>query len=267
MGILQAIALGIVQGLTEFLPVSSSGHLVLAQELIAPDLTQALAFDVALHFGTLAAVLVYFRSDLQAMAAALFPGSQPDRDVRRRWIGLLALATAPVVVVGGLFADSIEQAFHSPTLVGGALLVTASLLWIARKAQGHRGAQALGPRDALVVGLIQCAALVPGISRSGSTICGALLVGIERETAARFAFLMAVPAIAGAVVKNGSALMDLAGSDPVPLALGTLASALTGWLAIEIMMRVVRGGRLAGFSVYCAFIGGLTLWMRLGSSG
>lgn len=254
MDVLHAVALGVLQGLTEFLPVSSSGHLVLAQQLSGAQIEHALAFDVALHIGTLVAVLVYFRADLMAMAQSLW--APVGRETERRWIGLLALATLPVVVVGGLFADTIEQAFHSVTLVGVSLWLTAGLLALAsRRDGGTRTAAAVTMADALWIGSFQVLGLVPGVSRSGSTLVGGLLAGIERETAARFAFLMAVPAIAGATAKNAFALRSLMETGAAPVVAGVFAAAVTGWLAIEIMMRAVRAGRLLGFALYCLALG------------
>ncbi len=256
----EAILLGILQGLTEFLPVSSSGHLVLAQHIVGSAPEQAVAFDVALHGGTLAAVLVYFRADLLAMARAALGAGGETAAVDRRWIGLLALATLPVVVVGLAAADQIEAAFQSVPLVGFALVATAAMLLAASaRPPGGRGREGVGALDALVIGTFQAVGVIPGISRSGSTITGALLRGIDRDTAARFSFLLAVPAISGAIVRHLPELAGILGENPSALAAGVAASALTGWLAIEVMMRAVRGGRLRGFALYCLVVGGAAL--------
>lgn len=219
-----------------------------------------MAFDVALHVGTLVAVLVYFRNDLWNMSLAMLGRPVADAQVLRRWVGLLAVATLPVVFVGGLFADRIEVAFSSVPLVGAALLLTAALLWFAARCpEGGRGPATLGLMDALVIGVFQAVGIVPGVSRSGSTIAGALLRGIDRDAAARFAFLMAVPAITGATLKNLDGMRDLAAQDPLPVLAGMAAAAITGWLAIEVMMRLVRSGRLRGFALYCLVLGSVTL--------
>ncbi|MFT4570347.1 MAG: undecaprenyl-diphosphatase [Hyphomicrobiaceae bacterium] len=260
MATFQAIILGILQGLTEFLPVSSSGHLVLAQEIAGLRPDHAMAFDVALHGGTLVAVLVYFRNDLLGMAAAAVGRGGPEADIDRRWIGLLALATLPVVVVGLTAADLLETAFRSVPLVGVSLLFTAAMLAVvSRKPAGGRGRAGVSAVDALVIGSFQAVGVIPGISRSGATISGALWRGIDRDTAARFSFLLAVPAICGAIVRHIGELGALASESPAPLIAGTVASALTGWVAIEVMMRAVRGGRLRGFALYCLLVGGAAL--------
>jgi undecaprenyl-diphosphatase len=256
----QAVFLGILQGLTEFLPVSSSGHLVLAQHAAGLQLQNALAFDVALHGGTLASVLLYFRDDLWGMTTSLGGSSDPEAVVHRRWIALLALASVPVAVVGLLAADIIEGAFHSIALVGTALIGTAGLLWLAsRRPAGGFGAADLGWRDALQIGCFQVLGLIPGVSRAGSTLVGGLLRGVDRETAARFSFLLAIPAISGAILKNASDLSGLADTSPVPVAAGVIAAAITGVVAIEVMMRAVRSGRLLGFALYCLIVGGAAL--------
>jgi len=263
LGIVKAILLGILQGLTEFLPVSSSGHLVLAQQLFPAGITQAVAFDVCLHFGTLVAVLVYFRSDLLHMASAFFRPSSaraPEDAYLARWVWLLGAATVPVGVVGLSFAGPIEHAFGSTTGVGIALLCTAALLTLgSRHLHGRKGPESMTFRDALVVGLFQAVAIVPGISRSGSTITGGLLADLQPATAARFAFLLSIPAILAAMLGSATGVSQLLTADPVAVAAGTLAAAVTGWLAIEIMMRAVRLGRLAPFAVYCAVLGAVTL--------
>ncbi len=267
MDILQAIGLGVLQGLTEFLPVSSSGHLVLAQQFFGLHLENALAFDVMLHVGTLGAVAVYFRRDLLAMAAAMLGRDVEDAEQHRRWVGLLALGTLPVALVGGLFADQVEAAFHSVTVVGAALLFTATLLLLvaARGADG-KGPAAFGVFETLVVGSFQVFGLVPGISRSGVTLAGGLVAGIERETAAKFSFLLSMPAIGGATVRNAGALGGLFDEAALAVLAGTVAAGLTGWVAIDVMMRVVRLGRLGIFALYCGVLGVVTLVVS-GSGG
>lgn len=250
--------LGVVQGLTEFLPVSSSGHLVLARQLLPYEISRPMAFDIMLHFGTLVSVLWYFRRDLAEMVTGLAGG--PEAAGSRKTVVMLGLATLPVAAVGGFFSDALEATFSSPVAVGVALLGTALLLfWGARSPVGNRATAQLGPFDALVIGFFQAAALMPGISRAGATISSGLRRGLEREAAARFAFLLSVPAIAGAILKKSSDLSSLVESDATAVGLGTLAAALTGWVAIDLMMRTVRGGRLLPFAVYCLVAGSVTL--------
>lgn len=269
MTIWQAIILGVVQGLTEFLPVSSDGHLVIAQEVFGLRPPNALAYDVLLHFGTLVAVLGYFRVELYEMTAALF-GSGLKAAVRFRWIWLLALGTLPVAVVGFLLEDWFAETFHSVIWAGAGLITTGTMLaFIHGKGATGREEEQLSVGDALRIGSIQSLALLPGVSRSGSTLFCALSTGVERTTAARFSFLLSIPAISGALVLKSSDVLAMARTgDPVPLVVGPLAACLTGVLAIEVLMRAVRRGSLRGFSVYCLTVGALTLaWGLLGGAG
>lgn len=265
----QAIILGIIQGLTEFLPVSSDGHLVIAQEVFGLRPPNAIAFDVLLHLGTLVAVVAYFRRELFEMTFALFGAKGPVADVRRRWIWLLGLGTVPVAIIGGLFEDWFAGTFHSLVWAGAGLLLTGTMLaLIEGKGESGRQEGDLTPGDALRIGGIQSLALLPGVSRSGSTLFMALSTGVERNTAARFSFLLSIPAITGALVLKSSDLVSMAQAEAsmAPLVVGPLAAGLTGLVAIEVLMRAVRRGSLRAFSVYCLAVGGLTLaWSILGA--
>jgi len=260
---LQSIILGLIQGLTEFLPVSSDGHLVLAQEIFGLRPPNAVAFDVLLHAGTLVAVVGYFWEDLFRMALALIGRGGRDAVVRLRWIWLLGLGTVPVAIVGLVLEDWFASTFDSLYWAAGGLLVTGSMLAVAhgRGATG-RDAEGFTVKDALVMGGSQIIALLPGVSRSGSTLFAALTTGIERTTAARFSFLLSIPAIAGALVlKQHELVRMLANGDaPVPvLAAGPITAAITGWFAIDVLMRAVRIGSLRGFAVYCWIVGAMAL--------
>jgi undecaprenyl-diphosphatase len=260
----QAVLLGILQGLTEFLPVSSSGHLVLARRLFGSSVESPVALDVMLHVGTLFAVLVYFRADLLRLLLSLGGGDSTDR----RQVGLLALATLPIVVVGLLFAEQVEAAFSSPAVVGLCLLITGCMLaWAARLPAGTRGADAMRPLDALVIGALQAVAVLPGISRAGATVTAGLGRGLDRDLAARFAFLLSIPAILGAVVFKLDELVNLLDTSFTPVLAGVAASAVTGWLAIAIMMRVIRRGRLLPFALYCMIAGSLGLYLGVMTGG
>ncbi|MBI5504264.1 MAG: undecaprenyl-diphosphate phosphatase [Deltaproteobacteria bacterium] len=258
MTYLQSIILGVIQGLTEFLPVSSDGHLVLAQEIFGLRPPNPVAFDVLLHAGTLVAVLGYFRDDLLKMTLALVGRGGADSAVRLRWIWLLGLGTLPVAIFGGLFEDWFASTFDSLWWAGGGLLVTGTMLATVhgRGAIG-RDSAAFTVKDALLMGSSQIVALLPGVSRSGSTLFAALTTGIERTTAARFSFLLSIPAIAGALVLKHRELLTMAdGQVPLPvLAAGPIAAAITGWFAIDVLMRAVRIGSLRGFAVYCWIVG------------
>jgi undecaprenyl-diphosphatase len=252
MTIIQAMILGAVQGITEFLPVSSSGHLVLLQRLMKID-EPALLFDTMVHVGTLGAVVVVLKEEVFAL-------------LRKPWQKrtlLLIIATMPTVAVALLFNDAIEAAFQGGALLGPAFLLTAGALTLAELLSGRAGAspekrtmEKMNLPDALVIGLCQSAAILPAVSRSGLTLSGSLLRTIDREDAAKFSFLLSIPAILGALV------LQLAGSsggaaqtDGLVLAAGTLTAFLTGLLAINLMLKIVREKRLFGFAAYTAALG------------
>jgi undecaprenyl-diphosphatase len=256
---IEACLLGAVQGLTEFLPVSSSGHLAMVQHFLAPmPAEERLAVDVALHLGTLVAVLVYFRRELVQMARALFGRSL--NGYSRSWIGLLALGTLPAALVGVPLRHRIEAAFDSLALVGGCFVVTGCLLFLASAVRGAlRTEEKLGARDALVVGCFQALALLPGVSRAGSAISGALFRRTRADVAAKFSFLLAVPAIAGAELVQGRVLLGISPALRTPLLLGVVVSAVTGVLAIAVLLRLVRDKKLHWFAYYCWALGGVVL--------
>ena len=255
----EACLLGVVQGLTEFLPVSSSGHLALVQHFLTPmPAGEKVAVDVALHIGTLAAVLFYFRRELLDMAGALI--GREAEPYARSWVWLLALATLPAALVGLPLKDRIEAAFDSLPLMGGCFLVTGVLLFLASAVRGAYGTEEeLRPRDALVVGCFQAVALLPGVSRSGSTISAGLFRRARADVAAKFSFLLGIPAVAGAVASEARALSQLAPGTWGPLAIGVLVSAATGLAAIAVLLRLVRGGKLRYFAYYCWLLGSAVL--------
>ena len=260
MTLLKAIALGVLQGLTEFLPVSSSGHLALAQQFFPSPIDNHLAFDVWLHFGTLLAVLVYFRADLWRMAESALGRTPSDEPYLFRWIFLLGAATVPIALVGLGFKDAVESAFASTAAVGAGLWLTAAFLaFVARRPPGTRGGADLDLRDALIIGCFQAVAVLPGVSRSGATLTGALTRGLDRMTAARFAFLLSIPAIAGAMVGHFEGVGTVLSRYPGPVLAGTAAAAVTGWLAVDVMIKAVRLGRLMPFALYCFVLGTLAL--------
>lgn len=269
MDLFQAIILGLVQGLTEFVPVSSSGHLVLVPWLLGwpkPSLT----FDTTLHLGTLLAVLVYFRDDIGTLARAWL-GSIARRSLscpyaRVAW--LVALATVPAVVVGVAFRDFIEYAFSSPQVVGVFLIGTAAILVLAESlGSASRGKiTEIGWLGALTVGLAQALAILPGVSRSGSTIAAGLLVGISRAEAARFSFLLAIPIIFGA----GAAQLISLVSHPEPtghltsMMVGFVVAAVSGYLAIGLLLGYLRERSLYVFATYAGLLGALVVFISLG---
>ncbi len=256
---LHAIVLGIIQGLTEFLPVSSSGHLVIVPALLGWQ-EQGLAFDTVLHLATLFAVLAYFRDDWLHLADAWI-GSVVRRrvetpDERLAWY--IVVGCVPAALAGGLLEGWFEQAFGRPEMVAYFLLATAALL-VAGEALGRQERDLVKLRlpDVVAIGLAQAAAILPGISRSGSTIATGLLVGQTREAAARFSFLLAAPIIFGAgATQLPRALREQAvGSELLALALGFVAAAVVGYLSISFLLRYLSRGSLYPFAAYCAVVG------------
>lgn len=254
MDLLAAILLGAVQGVTEFLPISSSAHLILAKAFFGwdPD-TFGLAFDVACHVGTLVAVIVFFWQDLLGMARALPRALGPARDADSHRMRMVVAGTIPIVIVGLLFADAIEASTRTPIVAATALLVGALLLFfIERIGTAGREDTALGYGGALAIGLAQAAALVPGVSRSGATIAAGMALGLRREAAARFAFLLSVPAVAAAGVKEALVLRGTAfGREEAVLFLtGFVVSAIVGYFTVRFFVRFLVTHRLDVFAWY-----------------
>lgn len=239
---------GLVQGLTEFLPISSSGHLVLVPALLGMD-EPDLATTAVLHLGTLAAVVWYYRKDLMRLAQVRTdPGA-------RRILWLLALGTVPAALIGLFFDNTIESIFSEPWIAALLLIATGVILSFGLLApRGDRRVEDGKTTDALVVGWAQALALLPGISRSGMTMTAAMAQGFERVEAARFAFLMAVPAIAGAGTLKGIDLVRSGGFEPTML-VGVLTAAVSGYFAISFLVRLLGRAGLAPFAVYCLVFG------------
>jgi undecaprenyl-diphosphatase len=253
-----AILLGAIQGLTEFLPISSSGHLAVAQHFVPGFSQPGLLFDIVLHLGTLLAVLIYFRQEILFLFGALDPGSRGAPG--RRLLAMLALGTIPAVVAGLLLAPLVEASFSNLMVVGGGLLVTAILLLAsARLTPDGRGLPQVGVKDALVVGLFQSAALFPGVSRSGWTIVGGLTRGLSHDAAARFSFLLSVPAILGAAVYDFPRVGQLQ-SGALAGYLGGFATAfIVGYISIGVVLRLLAIRRFHLFGYYCLLAGGTVL--------
>jgi undecaprenyl-diphosphatase len=259
---LQAIVLAIVQGLSEFLPISSSGHLVLVPHIFGWR-DQGLAFDVAVHIGTLFAVVAYFRAQLFAMAQA-FLGSLVGRgltpDARLAWC--VVIGTIPVGIVGLVFGDLIESWLRNPLFIAGTLSFFGLLMWLAdRYGRRERDEYSVGWRDALLIGCAQALALMPGTSRSGITMTMARTLGLTREGAARFSFLLAVPGIGMA---GGYELLKLLsdpgnGTDWSMMGLGVAVAAATGYLCIHWLLKVIGRIGLGPFAIYRFAIAALIL--------
>jgi len=244
--------LGLLQGLTEFLPVSSSGHLVIAQRLLGLD-PPGVVLEAVLHLATLCAVLIYFRRDL---ASLLGRGITREGAAERRYLGLLILGSLPIAIVGLLVRKEIERAFSSLPLVGGMLILTGGILWAAARLQPKARRAQVEVRDAIYIGLAQAAALLPGISRAGATISAGIASGLVPKAAARFSFLLSIPAIFGAAV-----LTLAENKAPIPaeeawgLVVGGLCALASGLLAIHLLLKLLFKGRLDVFAAYCLMVG------------
>ena len=259
MEVWKAVIVGVVQGLSEFLPISSSGHIVLTQYLLGirevgsahqPDL----AFEVILHVGTLVSVLLFFRKSLWRLVQSLFDKTMVEE---RKKIMFLALATLPAVIAALLFKDFFDTVPGKPMVVSALLFVTGFLLFIPRLVKKKGGD--VGCRSALIMGIGQAFAILPGISRSGSTIVAGMLSGAKAERAAEFSFLMSIPAIAGGFVLTMKDRIEQTGSFAEALKscfsgaylAGAIAAALVGLLAIYLTMGAVKKGKLEYFAYYC----------------
>ncbi len=254
MTLLSVIILAVIQGFTEFLPVSSSGHLALAGMILkVPE--GDITFEIMVHLGTLMAVLAVYRRDLVELVSGVFRRKRESLVLA----GLLIIGSIPAAVAGFLLADSIERAFNSPVLVSIMLLITGCALFSTRYAgEGKKDNPTI--TGSIIVGVSQALALLPGISRSGFTISSGLFAGIKREKAARFSFLLSIPAIAGAaVLKLGD--IGTSGIDSSLMITGFVISALTGYLALRILLKFLRAGRFSIFAWYCWLLGlfGLTI--------
>lgn len=269
LDIVQAIGFGAVQGVTEFLPISSSGHLVILHALLNPRLSQALSFDVALHVGTFLALAVYFRRDIRRYAAAWFHSFRRwqwrDPDQRLAWY--LVIGSIPGGLAGLALDQAAETTFRSPVLVAMLLLVAGIVLWLVdRFSRIERSIDGLRWWEVLAIGLGQAFALVPGVSRSGATITVGRWLGLDRPSAARFSFLLAIPITAAAGFKK---LFDLrhaalSGAEQAEFLVGALTAAAVGVIAIRFLLRFVSRRSYAPFAVYrlIAAAAALTYFLR-----
>lgn len=255
MNILESIFLGIIQGLTEFLPISSSGHLVFFQSLFGMEEPQ-LFFDIMLHLGTLLAVVVYFQTDIWKIVQGI--GDTLKREEKGQYQAKLflwiVLATIPTGLMGILFKDWFESLFSKPKVVGGMLLITGSVLWLTRWTK--REGRSLGQMrwiDAILIGIAQGLAIIPGISRSGATISTGLFCGLDRELSGRFSFLLSIPAILGATFLEFRKIDSLQGFWTILI--GTAIAFGVGILSLKFLMKIIRIGKISNFSYYCCGMG------------
>ena len=270
--LLEVIVLAVVQGLTEFLPISSSGHLSLARWLFGWD-DPGLDFDVAVHLGTLAAILFAFRREVAGVLRGLrSPEGEPVDGLRPRrliWLGLIG--TMPIVVVGALLYEALEDELRGPTTAGALLLATAALIGgsevLVRRLRRPRELGSMSGLDALAIGVAQCLAILPGISRSGVCMAAGMSLGFGRSASTRWAFWLSIPALAGAgVLAVRAVATESAGVDEPTLALAAVISFLTGLIAIRGLLWLVRGRSLVPFALYCG-VGGLGVLVARGLGG
>lgn len=273
MEILNAMVLGLLQGITEFLPVSSSGHLVLLQNFLGMTEPELL-LDISLHMGTLLAVCAVFSSEIRSIInttfrlPALYKKEGNLRDLFEtnqdvKMVILVIIGSIPTALIGFFFHKNAHKIFGSVWIAGTMLLITGVLLWFTRYVNlSGRTFTRMKFFDAIVVGIVQGLAILPGISRSGSTISAALFLGIDREVSGRYSFLLCIPAICGAMLLE---LKSSLGQSTIPLSMilmGTLFAAVTGFMSLKILLKIVKNGRLHYFSPYCWAIGGFVLLLQ-----
>ena len=262
MDVIEAIILGIIQGLTEFLPVSSSGHLELAKAILGDTSVpeESLTFTVVLHFATALSTLVIFRKEVAEIFKGLFQFKWNDE---LKFSLKIIISMIPAVIVGLLFEKELESFFGGKILlVGGMLLVTAILLLLADKAK--RTDKKVSFTNSVIIGISQAIAMLPGISRSGATISTSVLLGIDRTRAARFSFLMVVPLIFGKIGKDVlSGDLNFQSSEMLPISAGFIAAFLAGLLACKWMIAIVKKSKLSYFSIYCAVVGFIAIGYAL----
>lgn len=255
MSYLEAIILGAIQGLTEFLPVSSSGHLVLAEALL--DVKQpGVSFEVILHMATLAAVLVYFRTRIALLIRATVDRSMKSE---RRMIRYLMVGTVPAVIVAGLFLDYIREAFGDPFMAAMMLVVTGLILFVSRFLKP--GTAQVGSLSALRIGIGQAVAILPGISRSGTTIVTGIHAGVAPSEAAEFSFLLAIPAIGGAAILDLKNLVAIEANLWGQYSAGMATAFVLALVACHLVMVIVKRGRFSWFAYYCFAAGGTGLYL------
>ncbi|MFQ9892987.1 MAG: undecaprenyl-diphosphate phosphatase [Emergencia sp.] len=271
MGYFEAIILGLVQGLAEFLPISSSGHLALLQDIFGVEGDKVLLFAVLLHLGTLISVFIVYWKDIWELVAELFLTIKDiftgkglrlaERPVRKLGV-MIIVATIPTAVIGLVFNDFFAGLYTSMVAVGAGFLITGVLMFLAeRMSAANRGIEKMNFRNAIFIGVLQGIAIYPGISRSGSTLVGGLTSGLKREFAVKFAFLISIPSILGSVILEAPDAIK-AGVDPAllgPIAAGVIVAAISGFVAIKTMIKIVSNKKLSYFSYYVWILGIFTI--------
>ena len=260
----EALILGIIQGLTEFLPVSSSGHLEIGKHLMSVETAESLSFTVAVHGATVLSTLIVFRKDIANLFAGLFKFEWNDET---KYISKIIISMIPIAIVGFVFKDSVEAVFESSAIlliVGSMLLLTAILLTFANFRKS--GEREIGFWDALIIGIAQTIAVVPGLSRSGTTIATGLLLGNKKSDVARFSFLMVLVPIIGenvlSLIKNVSSTAEVSTTQSpwaLAIAIGFISAFTAGLFACRWMIKMVKEGKLIYFAIYCTLVGALAI--------
>ncbi len=273
MELYQGIILGILQGLTEFLPVSSSGHLVLGQNFFGMTESQ-LIFDISVHMGTLLAVLVVYAADILAMCSSVakfivkFISLKPFKeqfknDEHLQMAGVIVIGSIPTAIIGLVLKKFEHLLFSSTLLVGCMLLLTGTILWISRKYHSNeQDKKPIGIKRSLVIGTAQGLAVMPGISRSGTTIATGMFLGLDRQKAATFSFLLSIPAIVGAQILGVKDMLENSISLDTVTIWATIVSFITGLIALKILIKIVHAGKFHFFAPYCWLLGILAIGLK-----
>jgi undecaprenyl-diphosphatase len=258
MGWLEALILGLIQGLTEFLPVSSSGHLQIGAALLAVEVADNLVFTIVVHVATVLSAILVLRKEILNLLQGLFKFTWNGET---QFIAKLLLSAIPVGIVGLLFKDQVEALFSSLTIVGAMLLLTAVLLCLAYYAK-PRQREKISFRDALIIGISQACAVLPGLSRSGTTISAGILLGNKKDVVAKFSFLMVLIPVLGECfldLLKGNFYAEASGIPTLSLLTGFAAAFVSGFVACSWMLNIVKKGKLIYFAVYCALVGATVL--------
>jgi undecaprenyl-diphosphatase len=266
LSLLSALLLGVLQGFTEFLPVSSSGHLVLVQELLPGFSQPGVLFDVTLHLGTLVAVCLYFWKDLWTLLLSMLPGDKAgvDTTTNRHLLWLLFIGSVPTVVLGLLFRKQFEAMFNDIFGAGIWFIITGILLFITdRVTTSERSLSAMSTLDAFIIGVAQGLSIIPALSRSGATIAAGVFLGLERGLLVRYSFLLSIPAVAGAFLLElfSHRHEPFQAADLLTYGVGTLAALVVGYWSIAVLLNLTRSRRLSMFAYYCWAIGVVALVM------
>jgi len=263
MDVLQSFLLGIIQGLTEFLPISSSGHLVLGKQILGVEVESGITFEVVVHFGTLCSILIYYRKMLGDLIISGFSflkaPSEKKSDPNVKMIGFILVSMIPAMILGFTLEEQIESIFSSPLLVSVMLIVTGLVLFSTRFVGETKKDVNVG--RSFLIGIAQSFAMIPGVSRSGSTISAALWLGVKREDAANFSFLMLIPVIAGAMLLEVSGMIEVGLSDAalMNLVVGFLAAFISGYYALKYLIIILKKQGFHYFAYYCWLVGGVGL--------